>query len=132
MSRITRLKRLVTDAERRLSRTQAEVLKVSGELRELRRRLLEAEQEELQLVLPLSKGVRGISAKWAAILEFMVLRNPNPVSIDEILKFASDNQLVITRSAVRAQLHNFSRRGFVERVSDGLYISTETAKLICD
>ena len=106
--------------------------KIDEELSELKRHLAEAEEEGSQLQLPLPNRARGLSDKWATVLNFLVLRAPNPVSIDELLHFASENGLKISRAGARAQLHNYEKRGFVERVSDGIYVATAAARAYCD
>lgn len=132
MSRVRRLERLIQNAERRRKLAADEILKVDAEIRELKRRLAQAQEDERQLVLPLDTRTRGMSEKWAAVLNFMLLRRPNPVSLDEVLIFATQNDLNISRAAARAQLHNYVQRGIVERLSDGLYLPTEAAKAYCD
>jgi hypothetical protein len=130
--RVRTIERLITDAERRLHLAKSDVKKVSAELDELVERLDETRREEEQLHLPLEAKVRGLSEKWGAVLNFMVLREPNPVSIDEILQFAAENDLAITRSSARAQLYNYSQRGFVERISDGHFVATNDARDFCE
>jgi len=132
MSRERTIKRLIADAEQRLRHANSEVAKIDTELSELKRRLADAEIEGTQLPLPLANKGRGLSDKWSTVLNFMVVRAPNPVSIDELLAFASDNGLKISRATLRAQLHNYEKRGFVERVSDGLYLATAAAKAYCE
>lgn len=122
----------MANAERRKQRALAEVEKVNGELKELNRKLLEAQQEEKQLPLPFETRTRGLSEKWASVLNFMVLRSPHPVSIDEILQFAAENDLDISRASVRAQLYNYAQRGLIERLDDGLYLTTSMARAYCD
>jgi hypothetical protein len=123
---------LIADAEHRLRQANKGVEKIDDELAELKRRLAEAEQEGAQLDLPLPSRTRGLSDKWATVLSFMVVRSPNAVSIDEILQFAAENRLAISRAAARAQLHNYEKRGFVQRISDGLYLATPSAKAYCE
>lgn len=132
MSRIRRIERLITNAELRLSNKRQEVDKVLGELEELRKQLEEVKLADSQLPLPLERKSRGLSEKWGAVLNFMVIRSPNPVSLDEILQFAADNDLKISRAAARAQLHNYTQRGLVERIGDGLYSATNAARDYCD
>lgn len=132
MSRIKRLERLIDHAEQRLQRATAEVDKVRAELNELRGKLELAREEEKQLELPLDIRTRGVSEKWAAILNFMVLRSPNPVALDEIVLFAAQNNLDISRSSARAQLHNYVKRGLIERLADGLFLPTDEARIFCN
>ena len=132
MSRIQRLERLIQNAVVRLERAQNEVAKVRTELKELRQNLHDAQVEEQQLSLPFGQKARGLSEKWSAVLNFIVLRSPNPVSIDEILQFAAENSLDISRAAARAQVHNYVQRGILTRVSDGIYLPTDAAKVYCD
>lgn len=132
MSRVQRLERLIKSTEQRLELAQTEVGKIRAELRELLRKLEEAKQEQEQLVLPLEVRGRRPSEKWSSVLNFMILRYPNAVSLDEILHFSSTNNLDISRSALRAQLYHYNQRGIVDRVGDGLYITTDNAKAFCD
>jgi Fic family protein len=132
MSSRRTIERLIADAEQRLRLANQDLKKIQTELKELRHRLEEAELAEQQLALPLGSRARGLSDKWAIVLNFMVLRAPNPISIDEIAVFVSDNKLDISRAAIRAQLHHYEKRGFVERVSDGLYLATSAARAYCD
>lgn len=132
MSRVQRIERLIANASRRLELAQHEVLKIKSELRELNQKLAEAKLEEQQFLLPFEPRTRGPSEKWAAVLNFMLLRSPNAVSIDELLEFASQNQLNISRSSARAQLHHYEQRGIVERIGDGLFLPTDAAKAFCD
>jgi hypothetical protein len=132
MSKKRTIERLIHDAEHRLRIAHQEVSKIQGELAVLKGKLLEAEAEERQLALPLGTRVRGLSDKWSTVLNFMVLRAPNPVTVDEVLALAIENNLDITRAAIRAQLHNYEKRGFLERVSDGVYLATSAARAYCD
>jgi Fic family protein len=132
MSRRRTIERLISNAENRLRLANQDVRKIQAELADLRNRLEEAQLAEQQLALPLGSRSRSLSDKWATVLNFMVLRAPNPVSIDEIATFVSDNKLDISRAAIRAQLHHYEKRGFVERVSDGLYHATGAARTFCD
>jgi hypothetical protein len=124
--------RLIADAERRLRKANLDAAMLKAELARLQRQLVDAKEAGQQLPLPLEMRKRGLSDKWGAVLNFMVLRAPNPVSIDEIFMFATENELQITRAALRAQLHNYEKRGFVERVSDGVYLATSAARAYCD
>jgi len=132
MSRKRTLERLIADAEQRLRLAHQDIQKVESELAQLKRRLDEARLADQQLPLPLPARARGLSDKWSTVLNFMVLRAPNTVSIDEIVGFALENQLDISRAAIRAQLHHYEKRGFVERVSDGLYLATASARAYCE
>src|SRR5262245_24819568 len=132
MSRVRTIERLIADAEQRLEVATKGAAKIRQELKDLRSQLREAQFEGLQLALPLAPRRRGMSDKWSAVLGFMVLRAPNPVSIDELVIFAVENELGITRPSIRAQLHNYEKRGFVERVSDGIYLATAAARAHCD
>lgn len=126
------IERLLADAEQRLRLAQRDIKKIEAELSELQRSLREAELAEQQLPLPLKPRARGLSDKWATVLNFIVLRAPNPITVDEIAHFASENNLDISRAAIRAQLHQYEKRGFVERVSDGIYLATAAARAYCD
>lgn len=132
MSRANRIEQLILHAETRLRAAKAEADKIRGELRELRARLDAARDEERQLSLPLDMRSRGISDKWAAVLNYMLVRMPNAVSIEEILAFAAENSLDISRASARAQLHNYVKRGILLRVADGLYLPTDQARVYCD
>jgi len=132
MSRVRTIERLIADAEQRLGRASRDAAKIRAELVELRRQLRDSKEDGFQLPLPLAPRTRGLSDKWATVLNFMVLRAPNTVSIDELSMFAAENDLSITRAAMRAQLHNYEKRGLVERVSDGLYVATAAARAYCD
>ncbi|KUO60345.1 MAG: hypothetical protein APF80_07270 [Alphaproteobacteria bacterium BRH_c36] len=132
MSRVERLERLIGDTARRLERAEKEVAKIRNELLELRTKLNDARAQQQQLDLPFEKRGRRPSEKWSAVLNFMLLRSPNPVSIDEILQFASENDLDITRASTRAQLHHYVQRGILERLGDGLYAPTFLTKGFCD
>ena len=127
MSREQTIERLIADAEHRLRRAAGEASKIEEELKELKRQLSEARQ----LNLPLQKKRRGLSDKWGTVLNFMVVRAPNPVTVDDIYLFAVDNDLGITRAAIRAQVYNYEKRGFVERVGDGTYLATAAARSYC-
>lgn len=126
------IERLISNAELRLRNKTQEAAKVANELEDLRQQLNEARSAAHQLPLPLERKVRGMSEKWASVLNFMVLRSPNPVSIEEILQFATDNNLKINRATARAQLHNYTQRGLIERLGDGLYLTTNAARDYCD
>jgi hypothetical protein len=132
MSRVRTIERLIADAEQRLRRASLDKAKIKAELAELKRQLAVAQQEGKQLPLPLGPRKRGLSDKWATVINFMVLRAPNPVTVDELEAFAAENDLGITRAALRAQLHNYEKRGFIERVSDGVYLATAAARAYCD
>lgn len=132
MSRKRTIERLIADAEQRLRSAHQGLRKIEAELAELRERLEEAEVAEQQLALPLASRTRGPSDKWATILNFMILRAPNPISLDEVVAFAAENKLDVSRAAIRAQLHHYEKRGFVERVSDGFYLATSAARAYCD
>ena len=103
MSRVQRIERLIANTSRRLELAQHEVHKIKAELKELGEKLAEAKLEERQFQLPLAlePRTRGPSEKWAAVLNFMLLRSPNAVSLDELLHFATQNQLNISRSSAR-------------------------------
>jgi hypothetical protein len=111
MSRVRTIRRLIADAQQRLRKVNSDAEKIRAEIAELERRLSDAEQ----LALPLEQRRRGLSDKWGTILNYLVLRAPNPVTVDEILVFATENDLGVTRAAIRAQLHNYEKRGFVTR-----------------
>lgn len=132
MSNARTIDRLIADAKKRLHSAQQDIRKIEAELGELQRRLKEAELAEQQLILPLGSRARGLSDKWGTVLNFIVLRAPNPISIDEIASFVAENKLDISRAAIRAQLHHYEKRGFVERVSDGLYLATAAARAYCE
>ncbi len=132
MSRVGRIQQLIESSSRRLERAQSEVQKIKAEIRELQRQLEQAKFTEQQLSLPLERRGRGPSEKWAAVLNFMLLRSPHAVSLDEIIDFASQNNIDISRSAARAQFHHYAQRGIVERVADGLYLPTDAAKIFCN
>jgi hypothetical protein len=132
MSRVRTIERLIANAERRQREANSDLKKIDAELAELKERLFEAKHEATQLPLPLENKSRGLSDKWTTVLNFMILRAPNPVSVDELLNFAAENKLQITRAGIRAQLHNYEKRGFVERISDGLYLATAAARAYCD
>ena len=132
MSSAQRILRLLADAKQRLRKTQDEVEKIKSEILALESQLIAAREADAQPRLPLGDNTRGLSEKWAAVLNYMVLRQPNSVSVDELMSFTADNNLNITRSAMRAQLYNYAQRGFVERVSDGLFRTTDYAREFCD
>ena len=131
MSRVQRIERLIRNAEVRLGYAKSEVDKITAELSDLAVKLAEAQAEDQQLTLPLDMKSRNISEKWSSVLNFMLIRRPNPVTLDEILAFAAENKLEITRASARAQLYNYVQRGVVERLSDGLYIPTDMARTYC-
>ena len=132
MKRIQVIKKLIADAENRLRRATIEVGKINSELVDLRVQFETAIRAEQQLPLPLENPTRGLSDKWASVLGYMLVRRPNPVSIEEILQFAAENDLSITRAAARAQLYNYTQRGLVERLNDGLFKATIEAQDFCD
>lgn len=132
MKRVQTIERLIADAERRLQKVSLDAAKIEAELKQLQDQLLEVKASGTQLPLPLEGRKRGLSDKWGAVLNFLVLRSPNPVTVDEVVHFATENDLRITRSAIRAQLHNYEKRGFLERIEDGTYLATQTARAYCD
>lgn len=132
MSRVQRLERLISNARRRLELAQDDVSKIKGELRELSEKLESAKLEEEQLSLPFVQRGRRPSEKWSAILNFMLLRSPHAVNIDEILNFSVQNNLDLSRAAIRAQLYHYHQRGIVDRIEDGLFLPTESTKVYCD
>ncbi|MGE3917109.1 MAG: hypothetical protein AB7F78_15570, partial [Hyphomicrobiaceae bacterium] len=79
MSKVERFERLLRNARRRLAVAEAEVRKVQSEIEDLSARLEEARLADTQLTLPFEQSGRSLSAKWAAVLNFMLLRRPNPV-----------------------------------------------------
>ncbi|MBI1383357.1 MAG: hypothetical protein GC150_00385 [Rhizobiales bacterium] len=127
-----RLLRLIHNTELRLQRAIDEASKIRAELVELRERLAVAQSEAAQIPLPFENKVRGMSEKWASVLNFIVLRSPQPVSVDDILAFAHENGLEVSRSSVRAQLHHYVQRGFIERIGDGAYLITHEGRRYCD
>ncbi len=123
---------MIEYAERRLADAVEHVSSVRQELAELRAQLDAAKQEERQFAFDFGSGSRKPSEHWAAILNYMLIRSPNPTAIDEIMAFAEQNDIRLKRSAVRVQLHHYAQRGLVERVGDGLYLPTDSAKIYCD
>jgi dihydrodipicolinate reductase len=119
---------LIADAEQRLRKASADAAKIAEEINHLTRQLKEAKQ----LTPPLAKKGRGLSDKWGTVLNFMVLRAPNPVTVDEVFLFAVGNRLEISHAAIRAQFYNHEKRGFLERVSDGTYSAASAARVYCD
>jgi hypothetical protein len=74
---------------------------------------------------------RDISPAWRMILGYFLKRLPAPASIGDVMGFIADNDLRISRNAVRSQLHLYANRGFLKRVGDGLYKATDAVKRIC-
>jgi DNA-binding HxlR family transcriptional regulator len=115
-----------------LRRATQGAAKIAAELQVLKQQLRELQEEGRQLPLPLGRRKRGLSDKWLTILNYLVLRAPNPITVEELFAFATDNELGISRTAMRAQLHHYEKRGLVERVSDGVYLATSAARAFCD
>jgi hypothetical protein len=132
MTRVQRIERLIKNAELRLANAKESVEKIKSELKLLQLKLEDALADDMQLQLPLDVKTRSITDKWSSVLNFMLVRRPNPVNIDDILEFAAENKLEISRASARAQLYSYVQRGIVERVSEGLYLPTDVARTYCN
>lgn len=116
----------------KLRRHAAELEELSGEIEGLRQARLVAYGDEgvpePEINLPTG---RGISTAWKKILNYFLQKSPNYVSISEVMQFISENELGISRNAVRSQLHLYEQRGFLKRVSEGEYKATGAIKRVC-
>jgi hypothetical protein len=65
------------------------------------------------------------SGNWRQVFEFIARNWPNPVTNDQMMGYAMNNGLTLTRQALRAQLSTYTEKGALERVSDGVYRITE-------
>ena len=114
-----------------LRKAQDEVTHLEGELEGLRAARRTLQEEDPQLELPIQGKSRNISSEWSEILCHFLARAPNPLSIDDIMGFIALRGFAINRNAVRSQLHLYMNRGFLERVSDGVYRATDLVKRLC-
>lgn len=123
----------IRQARRRAEELRIELEKLEGELSGLRaaRAIVTGEDHSPNQDVATPSKRTEISGPWRKILSHFVSKSPNAVSIDDVMIFIHNNNLEIGRNAVRSQLHNYAQRGFLKRISDGLYIATDAVKRVC-
>jgi len=129
---LKQLDKLINECRKRLATASDEAVRLEGELYGLvaaRRALVQADVQTVTQQVPTSR--RRVSPEWSRILIRILDRAPNEVSIDDVMQFASEIDFEVTRGNVRAQLHNYSQRGLLERVTDGQYVATDAIRHIC-
>ena len=132
----TQLSELIRQSRQSLREAQNRLQTLEGELEGFTkaRELLVGESSSCGVsddIEPSEHRGREISRDWRKILGHFLKVAPNPMSIDDIMGFINKSNMVISRNAVRSQLHIYCNRGFLKRVSDGHYRATDAIKRIC-
>lgn len=68
---------------------------------------------------------RSLSESWSRILAFIGTKRGQGASIDEIVDFAVQAGITVSRPSIRSQLSIYTNKDFLHRVAGGLYQLTE-------
>jgi hypothetical protein len=77
-----------------------------------------------------SRRQRAISAPWRSVLQKMAAVGHRPLDLDEIGRLATESGLDVTRSNVRSQMAQYTKREIVERVRAGRFRLTSKGQQI--
>ena len=72
---------------------------------------------------------RALKGSWTLALRF--IGKAENVSLDDIMRWSDAEGIGIKRNTLRSQLSIYSERGWVERVSDGVYRLTASGAVKC-
>jgi len=111
--------------EKKLAELERQKIEIEAQIGAYRDMLARAQQERKR---PRSvDGSRGrpISPTWQMMLNFLADTWPASATNDELVSFAAQRGVNLTRENLRSQLSLYTERGLLERAKTGVYRITE-------
>lgn len=118
---------MISEREAKLDKVlaQAEVLRT--EIKVLREAQAMARGRKIEKAAPTRE--RQLKQEWIDVLQYIGARGP--ASLDDIISLVEVVGLGITKDTLRGQMANYEKRGWVDRVSPGVFQLTESGAAKC-